>query len=128
MNDDVDKMLSQQRRPKTAPAKNDMSSGYLDSSLEESMSQKLFNSKNGGGRNKKNLKTNFEEGDDEKQSTKENDSKTNADHNSKKGSSTNSESKKGINLLIISATNILTADCFSCMQLSFLFLLFIWIS
>ena len=93
-NDEMDKMLSQ-RRPKTAPAKNNMTSDYLDSSLEESMSRELFNSKNGKGMNKKNSIENFEDDDDKRQSTKAA-SKTNVDHNKKEESSINSKSSKGI--------------------------------
>ena len=93
-NDYADKMLSQQRRPKTAPATNNTTSDYLDSSLEESMSRDLFDNKK-NPRNKKNI---FDEDKDEKQSTKENETKNkiNSDLSKKEGSSINSKSKKGI--------------------------------
>ena len=53
-NDDADKLLSQQSRPKTAPAKNNTTSDYLDSPLEKSMSRDLFDNKK-NPRNKKNI-------------------------------------------------------------------------
>ena len=110
-NDDADKLLSQQSRPKTAPAKNNTTSDYLDSPLEKSMSRDLFDNKK-NPRNKKNI---FDKDEDEKRSTKENEikNKINSDHNKKEGSSINSKSKKGINTFVLYNLIVLAASAAS---------------